>query len=332
MSSQPLVIAHRGASGYFPEHTRSAYLAAIEQGANAIEPDLVISKDGVLIIRHENEISETTNVAQLPQFADRMTTKIVDGQELTGWFTEDFTWPELATLRTRERLPQLRGANTEFDGDQPILRFVDLLEIVDTAARPVSLVVEMKHATYFDGLGLALDEMLARELFVAGWQPNDPRLIIESFEKTILVRMSEGGLGAQHVYLLSQGDTAWDELVWAQSEGVPSISYDEELSDAGLDAFAGRLSGLSLDARYLVDLATGDSAAGTALVQRIHDRGLQVFTYTLRPENCFLPLEFRKGLDEGQWGNWESAYQAIYATGVDAVFADHPDLAVRARP
>ena len=179
---------------------------------------------------------------------------------------------------------------------------------------------------------LTQNRKTVRELFVAGWHPNDPRLVIESFEKSILVRMREGGLGAQHVYLLSQGDTAWDELVWAQSEGVPSISYDEELSDAGLDAFAGRLSGLSLDARYLVDLASGDTAAGQALVQRIHDRGLQVFAYTLRPENCFLPLEFRKGLDEGQWGNWEGAFQAIYATGVDAVFADHPDLAVRARP
>ena len=332
MSERPLIIGHRGACGYRPEHSRAAYELAIEQGADALEPDLVSTRDGVLVIRHENEISGTTDVAEHPEFADRKTTKSIDGVTLTGWFTEDFTWPELATLRTRERLPELRGANTEFDGQQPILRFIDLLEIVDTAARPVSLVVEIKHASYFDGLGLALDEMLARELFVAGWQPNDPRLIIESFEKTILVRMSEGGLGAQHVYLLSQGDTAWDELVWAQSEGVPSISYDEELSDAGLDAFAGRLSGLSLDARYLVDLATGDTAAGTALVQRIHDRGLQVFTYTLRPENCFLPLEFRKGLDEGQWGNWESAYQAIYATGVDAVFADHPDLAVRARP
>ena len=332
MSSRPLVIGHRGACGYRPEHSRAAYELAISQGADALEPDVVSSRDGVLVIRHENEISGTTDVASRSEFAHLKTTKSIDGVSYTGWFVEDFAWEQLATLRCRERLASLRVENTEFDDEQPILRFIDLLEIVDTADRPVSLVVEIKHATYFDGLGLPLDELVARDLFVAGWQPSDSRLIIESFEKTILVRMREAGLGAQHVYLLSQGDTAWDELVWAQSEGVPSISYDEELSDAGLDAFAGRLSGLSLDARYLVDLASGDTAAGTALVQRIHDRGLQVFTYTLRPENCFLPLEFRKGLDEGQWGNWEGAFQAIYATGVDAVFADHPDLAVRARP
>lgn len=332
MSPGPLVIGHRGACGYRPEHSRAAYELAIEQGADALEPDVVSSRDGVLVIRHENEISGTTDVASRSEFAHLKTTKSIDGISYTGWFVEDFTWAQLATLRCRERLASLRVENTEFDDEQPILRFIDLLEIVDTADRPVSLVVEIKHATYFDGLGLPLDELLARDLFVAGWQSSDPRLIMESFEKTILVRMREGGLGAQHVYLLSQGETAWDELVWAQSEGVPSISYDEELSDAGLDAFAGRLSGLSLDARYLVDLASGDTAAGAALVQRIHDRGLQVFTYTLRPENCFLPLEFRKGLDEGQWGNWEGAFQAIYATGVDAVFADHPDLAVRARP
>ena len=327
-----LIIGHRGACGYRPEHTRSAYELAISQGADALEPDLVSTADGVLVIRHENEISGTTDVASHPEFAARRTTKVIDGVSYTGWFVEDFTWPELATLRCRERLPSLRVSNTEFDGTEPILRFVDLLELVSLSDRDVSLVVEMKHATYFDGLGLQLDALFARELFVSGWLPNDPRLIIESFEKTILVRMIEAGLGASHVYLLSYGETAWDEIVWAQSEGVPSISYDEELSDAGLDAFAGRLSGLSLDARYLVDPASGDSTDGAALVQRIHDRGLQVFSYTLRPENCFLPVAFRKGLDEGEWGNWEGAYQALYATGVDAVFADHPDLAVRARP
>lgn len=327
-----LIIGHRGACGYRPEHTRSAYELAISQGADALEPDLVATSDGVLVIRHENEISGTTDVADHAEFASRRTTKVIDGVSYTGWFVEDFTWPELSTLRCRERLPSLRVSNAEYNDTEPILRFVDLLELVSLSDREVSLVVEMKHATYFDGVGLALDTLFARELFVAGWLPSDPRLIIESFEKTILVRMIEAGLGASHVYLLEQGGTAWDEIAWAQSEGVPSISYDEELSDAGLDAFAGRLSGLSLDARYLVDLASGDSSEGAALVQRIHDRGLQVFSYTLRPENCFLPVAFRKGLDEGEWGNWEGAYQALYATGVDAVFADHPDLAVRARP
>jgi glycerophosphoryl diester phosphodiesterase len=332
VSQTPLVIAHRGSSGHRPEHTRAAYELAISMGADALEPDLVATKDGVLVVRHENEISGTTDVAEHPEFADRRTTKFVDGMELTGWFTEDFTWPELATLRARERLPQLRGSNTEFDGQEPILRLTDLLELVDTASRRVSLVVEFKHASYFDALGLSLDALFARDLFVSGWAPNDERLIAESFEKGILVRLIDQGLCAQHVYLLAYGETAWDELEWARREEVPSISYADELSAAGLDMFAGRFTGLSVDVRYLIDLASGSVADGVELVRSIHDRGLRVFTWTLRPENCFLPLTFRTGLDEGQWGNWEAAFQAIYATGVDAVLADHPDLAVRARP
>ena len=144
----PLVIAHRGASGYHPEHTRKAYLTAIAQGADAIEPDLVISRDGVLVIRHENEISGTTDVASRPEFAHLLTTKVVDGEELTGWFTEDFTWAELSTLRCIERVPQLRPQNAFENGEYAMLRFIDLLEIADQAPRKLTLVVEIKHPTY----------------------------------------------------------------------------------------------------------------------------------------------------------------------------------------
>ena len=130
---QPLVIGHRGASGYRPEHSRSAYDLALAMGVDAVEPDVVVSKDGVLVVRHENEISGTTDVADRPEFAARRTTKKVDGSALTGWFTEDFTWEELATLRCRERLPQIRPSSASFDDQQPLLRLRDVLDLVRAA-------------------------------------------------------------------------------------------------------------------------------------------------------------------------------------------------------
>jgi glycerophosphoryl diester phosphodiesterase len=183
----PLVIAHRGACGYRPEHSRAAYELAIEQGADMLEPDVVVTKDGVLVIRHENEISGTTDVADHPEFADRRTVKIIDNEPLDGWFTEDFTWDELATLRCRERLSDMRLESRAFDGQFELLRLTDLLRLVDAASRAVSLCIELKHATYFDDEGLALDELLARDLTECGWKLDDSRLVIESFEKSILV-------------------------------------------------------------------------------------------------------------------------------------------------
>ena len=332
MNSKPMVIAHRGASGYFPEHTRSAYLAAIAQGANAIEPDLVISKDGVLVIRHENEISETTNVAQLPQFADRMTTKIVDGYEHTGWFTEDFTWAELSTLVCRERLPELRPENASHNDTEGMLRFIDLLEIADQAGPDFSLVVEIKHPTYFAGLGFSFEALLTQDLFLAGWRTDDPRLIMESFEKSIIVRLKELQIGAQHFYILDVSHTAFDELVWATSEGVPPISNEDELSGPGLEAFSGRLDGLALSAELLFDGGALDLQHGQAIVHQAHDLGLKVFVWTLRPENFFLPPHFKNSAETSAHGNWQEYYEKLWELGVDGAFADHPDFAVRTRP
>lgn len=187
-----LVIAHRGASGYRPEHSRSAYELAIELGADAIEPDLVPTKDGVLVLRHENEVSGTTDVADHPEFRHLRTTKTVDGQTLTGWFTEDFTWAELQTLRTRERLPVLRPGSAEHDGAQPILRLVDLLAILDAAPRPVGLVAEVKHAAYFDRAGFPMAALVDAALSQAGWR-QDERLTVESFEKGVLRDLRERG-------------------------------------------------------------------------------------------------------------------------------------------
>jgi len=331
VTNGPLVIAHRGACGYRPEHSRAAYELAIEQGADMLEPDVVATKDGVLVIRHENEISGTTNVADHPEFADRRTVKIVDNEPLDGWFTEDFTWDELATLRCRERLSDVRLESRAFDGQFELLQLTDLLRLVETAPRSVSLCIELKHATYFDDEGLPLDELLARDLTECGWSSDDSRLVIESFEKSILVRMREAGLGAQHVYLLEYGATAFDELLWATSHGVPALTNNDEVSDAGLEAFMGRMSAISVDARFLVDPRTGDISRGIQLVRRAHALGLKVFTWTLRPENQFLPLPFRRGDEPAAWGDYVTAWSAVMQTNVDAVFADHPDLAIEVR-
>ncbi|MEK6343608.1 MAG: glycerophosphodiester phosphodiesterase family protein, partial [Curtobacterium sp.] len=195
-----LVIAHRGASGHRPEHSRSAYELAIAMGCDAIEPDLVPSRDGVLVLRHENEISGTTDVADHREFADRRTTKTVDGQTLSGWFTEDFTWAELQTLRTRERLPALRPASASHDGEDPILRLEDLLAILDDAPRPVGLVAEVKHATYFEQAGFPMGALLDEVLGVAGWR-QDERLTVESFEKGVLRDLRPRRTGGRLVYL-----------------------------------------------------------------------------------------------------------------------------------
>ena len=328
----PRIFAHRGASGYRPEHTLSSYLLALKMGAEAIELDLIPTRDGVLIVRHENELSNTTNVGDHAEFADRYATKTVDGQTQSGYFAEDFTWAELTTLRCRERFSRMRAGNAEANDTEPILSLADVLQLwEDHALANVSLVLELKDATYFDEQGLPLDVLLEKELHSAGWAVNDSRLIIEGFQKTILLRMRERGIGARHIYLMEFGGVAWDEVKWAAEQGVPSLTYIDELSDAGLEALGGAFDGLGLDARFLVDLFTGDVEAGRKIVEAAHGRGLTVFTWTLRPENRFLPLKWHVGLDQSAWGNWQGYFASIYSLGVDGVFADHPDLALAAR-
>jgi glycerophosphoryl diester phosphodiesterase len=316
----PLVIAHRGASGYRPEHTRSAYLLAIEQGANAIEPDIVSTSDRVLVLRHENEISGTTDVAEHPEFAGRRTTKLVDGQELKGWFTEDFTWAELSTLRATERLPRLRTANRAFV--EPILRLADLLEILDAAGRPVGLVAEIKHASYFESIGLPLDELFAAELVAAGWT-NDARLTVESFELTVLGKLRERGIGARLVFLLEASGSPADD---------PSRAYADYLTPDGLAALAAEVDGISVNKLLLLRSDVAGNAIGvTDLVDRAHAAGLTIFCWTLRAENRFLAKNLRLGRSSAAFGDWRREYRLIMESGVDGVFADHPDLAVEAR-
>ncbi|WP_411721209.1 glycerophosphodiester phosphodiesterase family protein [Mycetocola sp.] len=331
--ARPLIIGHRGAPGYRPEHTRSSYELALALGADAVEPDIVATKDGVLVLRHENEISGTTDVASRPEFASRRTTKVVDGDELTGWFTEDFTWPELWTLRSRERIPALRSSSAAFDGSSGILRLRDLLGILESAARTSGrepgLVVEIKHATYFEQAGFPLDELLAAEL--AGTRFADGSgLVVEAFEHTVLRQLAARGVRASYVYLLEKKGAPFDQIAVLGSKAPP---YSDTLTDAGLDALADsdgfRIDGISVDKALLF---SGDPDGSTNdLVARAHQRGLSVFTWTLRPENAFLARAFRSGGEPEDFGHWESEFDAILRTGVDGVFCDHPDLGVAAR-
>ncbi len=335
----PWVIAHRGASGYRPEHTAEAYLLAVALGADAVEPDVVATADGVLVVRHENEISGTTDVSSRPEFAGRRTTKEVDGREETGWFTEDFTWEELSTLRARERLPDLRPTSASFDGRLRLLRLADVLILLEAAAeaRPVRVVVEVKHPTYFRSVGLPMDELLDRELQLAGRAASPAWLTVESFEKTFLEQVACRRIASRRVYLAEDHGAAFDLVA---RDGAGAASYAEELTPAGLEQLArlrswsghvARTSERLLDAVSVnKSLIIDNPGAGSALVRRAHEVGLDVFCWALRPENRFLSASYRRGAST-MHGRWEEEFAAIMRTGVDAVFADHPDLAVRSR-
>ncbi len=326
---RPLVIGHRGASGYRHEHTREAYDLAFALGADAVEPDIVATRDGVLVLRHENEISGTTDVAARPEFADRRTTKVIDSLTLTGWFTEDFTWEELSTLRAIERLPRVREASTAFDGRSPVLRLRDLLPIIDAASeragRTLQLVAEIKHASYFASIGLPLDELFAAE--IAGWASRD-RLIVEAFEQTVLHGIRDRGIPARYVYLAESSGSPADLVA---RHGPEALSYAAHLTDTGLARLAAEVDGISVDKKLLLATdATGRVAGTTDLVSRAQAVGLAVYTWTLRAENRFLAESFRRGRSPHRFGHWQGEFDVILASGVDGVFADQPDLVLAA--
>lgn len=326
-ADRPLVIGHRGAPGYRPEHSRSSYDLALAMGVDAVEPDVVPTRDGVLVVRHENEISGTTDVSAHPEFADRRTTKTVDGTALTGWFTEDFTWAELATLKCRERLPKIRPASASFDDQQPILRLVDVLDLVRAASeeqeRRIGVVLEIKHATYFEAAGLDVVPLVEAELQRSGWS-DSPDLVIESFESTVLERLRDRGVRAQYIYLIEAGGRAFD-LVAARGDDAPT--YKQTVQPAGLDALVGRFDGISVDKRViLAPNKLGRMTGPTPVVADAHARGLKVFTWTCRPENTFLVADFRGKGGASAFGDYEAEWRVIRDAGIDGVFVDHADL------
>jgi glycerophosphoryl diester phosphodiesterase len=324
------VIGHRGAPGYRPEHSRSSYDLALAMGVDAVEPDVVVSKDGVLVVRHENEISGTTDVSGRAEFADRRTTKTIDGAELTGWFTEDFTWAELATLRCRERLPQLRPSSASFDDEQPVLRLRDVLDLVRTASlergREIGVVLEIKHATYFDGLGWDVAELVEAELVAAGWARGELPLTIEAFESTVLRRLRERGIRGTYIYLLEAAGRPFD-MVAALGRSAPT--YKDTVRPAGLDALVGAVDGISVDKRMiLAPDKLGRMTGPTRVIADAHARGLRVYTWTCRPENAFLVGQYRGRGGGAAFGDYEAEWAVIRDAGIDGVFVDHADLGV----
>jgi len=322
--SRPLIIGHRGAPGYRPEHTRGSYELAIEMGVDAVEPDIVVSNDGILVIRHENELSTSTDVADHPEFAQRRTTKRIDGLDHVGWFAEDFTWDELATLRCRERIPGIRPGSASFDDQEPLLRLRDLLALLDdhrARGREVIPVIEVKHASYFAECGHDMAALLDAELASTGWKRR--RVVIESFELTILRRLRERGTHAELVFLLEAGGIPADQLT-----DPTSRSYTEWMTPEGLDVLAAHVDGISPDKTVILAPDAEGRATGPApVVARAHERGLAVFTWTCRPENAFLLPPFRTG-DLADYGDWRSEWAVLARAGLDGVFVDHADLGV----
>jgi len=324
----PLIIGHRGAPGYRPEHTRSSYELALALGADAVEPDVVFTRDGVAVVRHENEIGSTTDVADHARFAGRRTTKVVDGAPITGWFTEDFTWDELSTLRCRERLPKLRPASASFDGQQPPLRLREVLDLVAAASlergRECGVVLEVKHATYFHSLGFDAAGLIAAELVAAGWGAGEHPLIVESFEQTVLEQLRGHGIRGSFVFLLEAQGRPYDLVSAMGADAAPT--YRRLASPRGLDALAGRFDGISLDKAMILAAGRRPGAPPRSVVADAHERGLRVFAWTCRPENAFLERRHRLRGGRAAFGDYESEWRELADSGVDGMFFDQPDL------
>lgn len=323
---RPLIIGHRGASGERPEHTLSAYRRAIEQGADAIEPDLVMTRDGVLVCRHENEISNTTDIAAHSEFADRRREKTVDGVTAAGWWTEDFTLAELKTLRCRERLPHLRPANTAFDGEDEIVTFAEAFELV--RRRGLSLVPELKHVSYFKSIGLDPIPALVASVRAAGGQQAADAMLVECFETSPLIELA------------SMSSIRWRcaQLMAPRSGPIdrPGLTYDQMITDDGLRAVREYALAIGVEKAMLIPRDDQNHAlAPTDLTVRAHAAGLQVIVWTFRAENLFLPPHLRRGDANAadymlQHGDLETELREFYALGVDGVFSDFPAIAAAA--
>ncbi|MDP2214865.1 glycerophosphodiester phosphodiesterase family protein [Phenylobacterium sp.] len=308
---RPLVIAHRGASGERPEHTLAAYQRAIDQGADYIEPDLVMTRDGVLVARHENEISETTDVADHPEFADRRTERVIDGVRVAGWFTEDFTLAELKTLKASERLPALRPASAAFDGQDPIPTFQEVIDLAKgqsaRTGRTIGVYPEMKHPTYFEARDLPMGETLAGVLRDNDLDRRYAPVFVQCFEPRPL-RAFRDRSRAPTVLLVGVGG----------------------LSDAQLTEAAEFSDGLGPELKMVLNLDAAGLPAGP-LIARAQAAGMKVHPWTVRSENSFLPAALRRGEAPGDHGDAATLLRALYLAGVDGVFTDFPELAVRVR-
>ncbi len=332
-SGKPIVIGHRGASGYAPEHTLTSYFIAVQQGVDFIEPDLVSTKDGVLIARHENEIGGTTNVAEHPEFAERRTTKTIDGKSIEGWFTEDFTLEEIRTLRARERLPELRAGNTRFDGQfaiptlDEILALVRALERMRGPAEPrIGVYPETKHPTYFRSIDLPLEGPLLRALKRWGYRGKDAPVFIQSFEVENLQALRKK-TQIPLVQLMENKGAPYDFVARGDRR-----TYDDLASAEGLREVALYADAIGVDKSMVIPRGADNALlAPSALVNHAHAAGLKVHVWTMRAENQFLPAFFASNEKPESLGNLSGEIATFLTTEIDGFFCDHPDIGVKAR-
>jgi glycerophosphoryl diester phosphodiesterase len=323
----PLIIGHRGASGHRPEHTVESYRLAVELGADYIEPDLVCTRDGHLVARHENEISGTTDVAEHPEFADRRATKTVDGVTITGWFTEDLTLAELRTLRAVERIPAVRPHNTIYNGLFPV---PTLQEIIDLAraesarvGRTIGVYPETKHPSYFRSIGLALEPRLAAILRRNNLAHRDAPVFLQSFEPGSL-RTLRSLVDTPSIQLIDAEGAPFDFVTAADPR-----RYADLATPAGLDFVRRYADGVGVAKDLVIRWDAGPTP--TELIDDAHARGLLVHAWTFRNENTFLPEALRGSADPAAWGDTLTEYRTFLAAGLDGLFTDHADTAYLAR-
>ena len=311
---EPLVIAHRGASGERPEHTLAAYELAIELGADLIEPDLVVTKDLHLVARHENELSDTTDVAAREEFEHLRREKMIDGQRVAGWFAEDFTLAELRTLRVRERVGNIRPDNARYNGLYQIPTLAEIVQLLrikeGETGRRIGLYPELKHPTFLlEAEGIDMVDLLLRDLRDLDIAPDD-KIYIQCFEVGTLRRLDR-----RSEYRLVQ-------LIHPEGGPVdePEMRYADMVTPSGLEEIAAYADGIGPGLTYIIDAATMQP---TGLVADAHAAGLKVHPWTLRKENGFLPAALQGPGGPAADGQYEALWRAAIASGADGFFTDN---------
>ncbi|WP_242124276.1 glycerophosphodiester phosphodiesterase [Sphingobium sp. Sx8-8] len=332
---RPVLLAHRGCSALRPEHTLGSYAKAIQDGADFVEPDLVPTKDGVLVARHENNIAETTDVAAHPEFAGRKTAKTIDGEQQVGWFTEDFTFAELKTLRAKERLGAMRPESQSYDGQFQIVSMEEIADFVaaESAARgrTIGLIPEIKHPTYFTGIGLPQEQRLLDIIGRSGYLLRAP-LIIQSFEVGNLKALRQKTASMSHIGLMQLiGDPRQPPPDFA-AQGI-GRTYGALLSPEGLAEMATYATYVAPHVRMVIPIGPdGRLTTPSGLVEAAHKAGLLVGIWTFRPENHFLAADFRNDAGDAARNPAGSIAEMkrYIATGLDAFFTDDPALGKQA--
>jgi glycerophosphoryl diester phosphodiesterase len=329
---RPIVIAHRGASGHRPEHTLAAYELAIDMGADFVEPDLVMTRDGRLVARHDNLLDATTDVARRAEFASLRTSRSVDGVALEGWFSEDFTLEQLRTLRAVERIPGLRPANAQHDGRWPVPTLEEVIDLVRRkereTGRRIGIYPETKHPSHFAARGLAMEDTLVATLHAAGYRGRDAAVFLQCFEIASLRRMASS-TDLPCVQLLGDEGGPFDEVLAGRA-----TSYDDMATPHGLAAISEYAAAVGPNKGRVVPRdAHGalDPARATRFARDAHDAGLLVHAWTFRAENAYVPSNLRSSDDPRAQGDAAREMRVFFEAGVDGVFTDHPDLGVAAR-